>query len=293
MNIRVHQKNILRYFPKSILKLIRNPGEDLDINSGEYSQNDICVLFADIRNFSGISENLESDNVFLLMNDFIKQIIPAITENGGIVDKFIGDAFLAIFPLSANSAVQSAVNIMQRLDIFNESIRDKEYYPLQIGIGIHKGNCTIGVIGNDTIHQVAILGDAVNLSSRIESATKTYKAPILISDSVYSEIKNTADFNCREIDTVRVKGKDHAVVLYEICNCNSEKVIEQKRCISEDYANALSLYKSGNFNESKMLLEKCQEIFPEDPILQIYIKRCGTFLRMPPGDDWSGITGIL
>ena len=151
----------------------------------------------------------------------------------------------------------------------------------------------MGVIGNDAIHQIAVLGDAVNLSSRIEGATKTYKTPILISDSVYKEINDISEFYCREIDSVRVKGKDHSVVLFEVCNCNSETAIEKKRCISEDYTKALGLYKSGNFNESKILFEKCQAIFPEDSILQIYIKRCGTFLRMPPGDDWSGITGIL
>ena len=291
MQIRIHHKNLLKYFPKSLLRLIRDDG-DLDIMPGEHVRIEACVLFADIRNFTAISESLSSDEVFDLMNEFINQIMPAVSENGGILDKIVGDAFLAIFPDSAADAVNCAIDLAGRLEKFNNSVRDKEYYPLKIGIGIHKGSCTVGVIGNENFNQITILGDAVNLSSRIEAVTKTYQTQILVSDSVYRGMDNPNGLYWREVDSVRVKGKDHPVVLYEVSDPGSESSIKE-RVISEDYVNALILYKAGIFSESKILFEKCLAVFPDDAVLQIYIKRCATFMRLPPGKDWSGITGIL
>jgi len=292
MTIKVKKQNVLRFYPKSLLSRVGN-GKGYALEPGEYITENSCILFSDVRDFTTISESLSSAELFLFMNEYVKHIVPTIYENNGIIDKFIGDAFLALFPSSSNFAVHAAIALQRQVEKFNDGIHDKSYHPVGLGTGIHKGEVAIGIIGNESINQMAILGDAVNLSSRIEGVTKTYKVPVIISSSVYADVKEENEFLIREIDTVRVKGKEKPIVLYEVFNSNSQERIDKKLEMTESYKGAIDFYKKGDFEQSKDLFENCLDILPDDSIPQIYIKRCGTFTRMPPGDDWSGITGIL
>ena len=164
--------------------------------------------------------------------------------------------------------------------------------PIAVGIGVHFGEVTLGTIGTRHRLQATVIGDAVNLASRIESATKTFKINIVITESVYKRLPDPGFFHLREIDTVRVKGKQKPVILYELYDGDPQDIKNGKAKSAPSMTKALELYKKGDFQAALGLFDECAEICPEDSIPPIYIKRCNTFLRIPPGADWAGVSSV-
>lgn len=181
---------------------------------------EVTVLFADIRNFTALSEKHTPAEVVTMLNQYFSEMVRAITQHGGTVNKFIGDAIMAVFGAPrrlenhAESAVLAAREMLARLEAHNYLQAAKGEPMFEIGIGLHSGNAIAGNIGAESRKEYTVIGDAVNLASRVEGLTKQYEISLLVTDSVKAKLSET--FSLREIDTVTVKGRKMPCVLFEV-----------------------------------------------------------------------------
>lgn len=201
-----------RFVPGEFLKNLQKESI-LDIRQGDSISCHMAVLFTDIRGFTNLSEKLESEKVFTFLNQYLEKMEPIIQKYNGFIDKFIGDAIMALFPDESNAtlAAMEMVLVSNQIDLPDES-------SLQVGIGIHAGELILGTIGSPSRIDTTVIGDTVNLASRIESLNKQYGTKLLISEDIFLKVQNQ-DILIREIDLVRVKGKAKPILIYEIiCN---------------------------------------------------------------------------
>ena len=280
-----------RFVPTEFLRLL-GKGNLKDVELSASVQSEVAVLFSDIRSYSTLSETMTSSKVFTLLNDYFVTVSKSITANKGFIDIFIGDALMALFPRSAEDALRAAVGMRYDLRDLNTRRRAEGQLPVRSGFGLHFGEATLGTIGTHDRMQTTAIGDTVNLAARIESVTKTFKVEIVISDAVYERLPDPDAFLLREIDTVRVKGKHEPVTLYECFDADPEALAKQKVATWPLLAKGLERYRAGEFAEAMEAFQACAEAGPEDSIPPIYIKRCNTMMRIPPGKDWAGISTL-
>lgn len=280
-----------RFVPTEFLRLL-GKGSLQDVELSTSVERNVAVLFSDIRSYSTLSEKLTSQEVFTLLNDYFVTVSKSITANQGFIDIFIGDALMALFPRSAEDALRAAVGMRFDLRELNERRRAAGQLPVHSGFGLHFGEATLGTIGTHDRMQTTAIGDTVNLAARIESTTKTFKVEIVISDTLFKLLPDPDAFLLREIDTVRVKGKHEPVTLYECFDADPEDLAKCKVATWPLLARGLAHYKAGDFDQALEAFEACAQACPDDSIPPIYIKRCNTMKRIPPGKDWAGISTL-
>lgn len=280
-----------RFVPQQFLALL-GKGSLRDVVLSSCTQRRVTVLFSDIRSYTKLSEGMTANEVFSLLNDYFVNVSGPIDDNHGFIDIFIGDALMALFPESPEDALRAAISMRRGLRDFNDKQRGKGAKPVLAGYGLHMGEATLGTIGTPKRMQTTAIGDTVNLASRIESATKVYKVDIVISDAVYDALPDPTAFRLRHIDTVRVKGKEEPVALYEVLDADPPELAEAKAKISALLDEGMGLYMAGNFEKAMEVFTACAAACPEDSIPPLYVKRCATMLRIPPGDDWTGISTL-
>ncbi len=281
-----------KFIPRKILRLLDKSSLE-DLKLGESTNKEMTVLFSDIRGFTTISESMSSEKVFKFLNFYFKNMVPYIDKNHGFVDKFIGDAIMALFPESAEDALKAAITMKKVIKKINKHNSYFEKNPINAGTGLHHGLLTLGLIGWTTRIESTAIGDTVNLASRIENATKMYNVNIIISDTVKKELPQINNYHFREIDTVRVKGKDNFIVLYEVYDADEEEIFSAKKESQGHFQKAIDLFKAGSFAQSLELFNDIQSLSPKDPIVPIYQKRLHTLVRIPPGPGWTGVSGII
>ena len=292
LDIIEQQASYARFVPKEFLALLgKGRYRDLALNS--HANHEMCILFSDIRSYTKLSEDMTHLDVIQFLNKYFLTVNEPIADNKGFVDSFHGDALLALFKDgNAEGATQAAIAMQHRIKRFNTNRAAKAKKPIASGIGIHYGEVTLGALGTNERLQATVIGDVVNLAARIESCTKTFGVNIVISDSVYKKLPDPTAFNLREIDTVRVKGKQIPVALYEVFDADPEPLIAEKKSLLPSFKQALGLYRQGDFNEAAELFKLCMKKCPGDTISPIFFKRCKTMMRIPPGDGWTGISTL-
>ena len=267
---------------------------DANLEPGGETQK-VSILFSDIRSFTTIAESMPPEQVVSLLNEYLSLMTNVIFEQKGTIDKFIGDAIMTIFgaPIrgedDAQRAVATALAMHRALKLFNKKHKILRE-PLQIGIGIHTGEVIVGNIGSEKRLDYTVIGDNVNLSSRIEQLTSYYGCPILISDSTYHEVASLKEaFAIREIDRVVVKGKVKNTTIYEVLAFDSEE--ERLEIIKkiDTFELALALYRKRNFAGAIAEFEKLSGDSPS----QIYLKRSKSYLQNPPLENWDGTFVML
>jgi len=281
-----------RFVPRQFLEFL---GRDsiVDTLRGDAVQQQMSLLFCDIRNFTPMSESLTPNATFSFLNDYLEEMDPPVHENDGFIDKFIGDAFMDLFPRSPDGAVRAAIQMQQRLRIGNAKRKSNGQSLIVAGIGIHTGNVTLGTVGSTTRLNTTVVGDAVNLAARLEGLTKVYQVPIIISDAVHGQLSNPAAFNIREIDTVRVRGKRKAVDLYEVFDPEDADIVQRKIASIDNFRRVIFLYKTRSFKEAQNRFQECATICPEDGVARLYIERCRRLDQNPPPETWTGIGRLI
>jgi class 3 adenylate cyclase/FixJ family two-component response regulator len=244
-----------------------------DIRLGDAIQQEMSVLFCDIRNFTGLSENMKPVESFEFINEYLSYMEPVILNYNGFIDKYIGDAIMALFGGQADDAVNAAIAMLVNLEQYNKLRADANSLPLKIGIGINTGVLILGTVGGEKRMDGTVIGDAVNLSSRTESLTKSYNVPLLITHHTYQALLKPEKFAIRMIDQVTVKGKTELVTVYEVFDADREPVRNAKLETLDLYNQALTAYNSQNISESLKLFSQCLEKNPEDSVSQIYLSR--------------------
>lgn len=262
-----------RLIPHQLLALMgRN--NILEVQLGDQFERKLSVMCADIRNFTTLSESLTPQENFNFLNSYLAQMAPIISTHRGIIDKFIGDSIMALYTQGADDALSGAIHMLKNLEEYN-AVRAREgHSPIQIGIGLNTGLAMIGTVGGTSRMDSTVIGDVVNLSSRIESATKTYFSPLLISQNTLYDLQVPGKYDIRFLDRIRVKGKTQAMSLYEVFDNDSIKVRDGKRVNKARFEAAIACYHLKEIPRAIELLNQCLETTPKDIPARIYLSRC-------------------
>jgi PAS domain S-box-containing protein len=244
----------------------------LEVKLGDQVQKEMSVLFSDIRDFTSLSETMNPEENFQFINAYLSRMEPAITQNFGFIDKYIGDAIMALFDGSADDAVKAGIAMLEELNEYNISRNRPDCPPLQIGIGINTGSLMLGTVGGQSRMDSTVISDAVNLASRVENLTKEYGVSMLITHNTFIELNDIYDL--RLIDRVTVKGKSQMVTVYEVFAADPPELRQKKLETKTLFEEALVLYNSDRCVEATRFFSGCLQINPTDNVAQIYMQRC-------------------
>lgn len=246
----------------------------VEVKLGDAVKKEMSILFSDIRNFTSLSETMTPDDNFKFINGYLKRMEPAIEKNNGFIDKYIGDAIMALFGGTADDAVKAAIKMLQLLAEYNTTRQRPERPPIAIGIGINTGSLILGIVGGSNRISGTVISDAVNLASRIESLTKFYGASLLISHHTFLQLNNHENYQLRLIDRVQVKGKSEDVTVFEIFDADLAEIRQGKLATRTLLETAIMCYNMKQFKKASLLFQDCLKITPWDKVPQIYLERC-------------------
>lgn len=267
--------------PDLVKEIEKNP--DKLVLGGE--QREISILFSDIRGFTTVSESLTPPELVTLLNEYLTPMTRIVLEELGTLDKFIGDAVMAIYnapldvPDHATHACTTAVRMLEDLQRLNAGFVERGMHTLDIGVGINTGPAVVGNMGADIRFDYTAIGDAVNLASRLEGLNKYYGTHILVSEDTYKQVQ-TDRFTFREVDRVKVKGKHLPVVMYELMITKHE--------LLPKFEAALEQYRATSFTAAKAMFDELAAYYDDGPS-RLYSSRCDEYLLQPPPADWDGV----
>ena len=252
---------------------------------------DLTVMFSDIRGFTTISEKLTPEELVHLLNEYLTAMTDIVFKYEGLLDKYIGDAIMAVFgapvdqPDHALRSCRTALEMMATLKGLQQKWAAEGRPFVDIGVGINSGDMVVGNMGSNMRFDYTVMGDNVNLSSRLEGINKEYGTHIVISEFTYEVVKE--EVFCRELDAVRVKGKKLPVKIYELI-CERKDAAEHEEYIGRFHA-GLAHYKAARWDEGIAAFKSVLEIRPDDPPAKLYIQRCQDLKENPPEGEWDGV----
>ncbi|MGK7923458.1 MAG: AAA family ATPase [Trichodesmium sp.] len=261
-----------RFVPNQFLEFLEKESI-VDVELGDQVQLEMSILFSDVRNFTTMSEAMTPEDNFRFINSFLSRMEPAILENQGFIDKYIGDAIMALFSGDADNAVKAGISMLKRLNKYNQERINSGEPPIGIGVGINTGLLMLGTVGGKNRMDGTVISDAVNLAARVESLTKNYGVSLLITEQTFSRLTQPSNYAIRSVDTVKVKGKSQEVTVYEVFDTDPPEVKEGKLKTLENFTEAISLYKSGQSLEAGRLFAECLKVSPSDQVAKIYLQR--------------------
>ncbi|EIJ43105.1 family 3 adenylate cyclase [Beggiatoa alba B18LD] len=274
------EASMSRFVPHEFLSFL-NKTSIIDVNLGDHTEREMSVLFSDIRGFTSLSEAMTPQQNFNFINAYLSRMEPIISEHQGFIDKYIGDAIMALFPKNADQALQAAIEMLQTLNQYNETRGRPGRPKLRIGIGIHTGLLMLGTVGGQSRMDGTVISDAVNLASRTESLTKTYGVCLLITEQTYQKLKDPTQYKIRLLDRVIVKGKTNLVTLYEVYDADLPPLIALKNQTLSQFEQACLSYHQTNFLLAQQLFEMVLSINEQDDAAKVYLDRCHNHLRNP------------
>ena len=283
------KSTMARYLDPSIVEQLLAAGAE--ILGG--TSIEATVLFSDIRGFTTLTEELGPQGTVSMLNEYFEIMVGCIQKEGGMVDKFIGDAIMAAFGIPVghdddeDRAVRTAVAMIRSLETWNVTRANEGKKPVNIGIGLNTDVVVSGNIGSKKQMNFTIIGDGVNLAARLESACKQYAARILISESTYKKLRGT--YRTREIDLVVVKGKTKPVAVYEVLDYHDEKSFPNLMYVVNQFKDGVGKYRAGEWDAAINAFREALRQHPGDKLSEIYIERCETLKLNPPAGVWDGV----
>lgn len=252
---------------------------------------ELTVMFTDIRGFTSISETLDPVDLVEFLNEYLGAMTDIVFEYDGLLDKYIGDAIMALWgapirrPNHAALACRTALDMREKLAQLQVDWRDRGLPPIEMGVGINTGPMVVGNMGSYRRFNYTVMGDHVNLASRLEGLNKLYDTRVLISENTRAQIGD--EFLLREIDSVRVKGKVQPALIYELLSrADSEAEL---RPLVKSFTEAIKTYKDRQWEQALQLFSRLKTSYPNDGPTLMYIERSRLFLESPPGSDWDGV----
>ena len=273
--------------PAIVEEILAHPD---NIELGGRKQN-LTVMFSDVRGFTTISEKLDPRALSDLLNSYLTPMTEIVFKNRGTLDKYMGDAIMAFFgapiayPDHAKWACRCALQSLEKLFELQKEYEKRGLPSIDIGIGLNSGDVNVGNMGSQTVRSYTVMGDAVNLASRLEGINKQYGTRIILSEFTYKEVKD--NFVCREVDWVRVKGKVLPVKIYELMAEEKVKstVAETLKWFQEGYEK----YHEKAWQSGLEAFSRALSITPEDAVSKLYVERCQEYINTPPEDGWDGV----
>ena len=273
--------------PSVVNEMLKNP-EKLKLGG---DKKELSVLFSDIRGFTTLAEEMEPETLVNLLNEYLTDVTNVVFEFDGLLDKYIGDAVMAVFgaPLEQTDhpmrACRTALKMLERLSKMQQKWEAEGTPRLDIGIGINTGPMVVGNMGSERRFDYTVMGDSVNLASRLEGINKEYGTRVVISEFTHERVKG--DFFCRELDAVRVKGKVRPVKIFELVALRSDK--DPRIDIIEPFAQALSHYREQEWDRAEEKFNEVLSKIPEDVVARLYLQRIANLREQPPGPGWDGV----
>ncbi|WP_417911594.1 adenylate/guanylate cyclase domain-containing protein [Candidatus Electronema sp. TJ] len=280
-----------RFVPNDLLSHLEKKSI-IDVQLGDHVRRHMSVMFADIRNFTEISERMSPEDNFRFVNSVLNRIGPIIREHGGFIDKYIGDSIMALFHERPDDAVKAGVAMLRALETHNEEIKKYGFEPVRMGIGINTGDLMLGTIGEHGRMEGTVISDAVNLASRLEGLTKLYGAAMLISDQTFYNLVDPSQFHVRVLDLVAVKGKKHPVTVLEVVDGEHKDVQSRKLKTKEQFELGVSLYREKEFLQAVTMMRQVLSQHPGDKAAVMYIERCESSIWRGTGCCWDGVTRL-
>jgi class 3 adenylate cyclase len=275
-----------RFVPFRFLQLLGK--KDIrEVELGEGIEREISVVFSDIRAFTSLSEKMTPRESFGFINAYLGHMEPCVEAAGGFIDKYIGDAVMALFPGGPGDAVRASLAMLRALEDFNAERAAEGLVPIDVGIGVNTGACMLGTIGGPTRMDGTVISDAVNLAARVESMTKRYGARVVVTHATAKGLGT--DVVLREVDRVAVKGKSQPVALFEVLDGEPPGVREGKLASADAFAQALLDFRSRRFDVSSAGFRRCLETCPDDGAAALYLGRCAWLAAHDPGPEWDGV----
>lgn len=280
-----------RFVPHEFLQFLERDSI-IDVQLGDQVQREMSILFSDIRSFTSLSERMTPQENFNFLNSYLSRISPIIRKNQGFIDKYIGDAVMALFPEKVEDALRAAIAMQVGVQQYNQERSQSGYPPITVGVALHTGSLMLGTIGEEKRMESTVISDAVNLAARIEGLTKLYGASILMSESALFALDDPVKYSFRFVDRVTVKGKKEPVSVFEVFNGAPQEVIDLKLKTLPDFERALLHYHSQEFEKAAAQFHKVLALDPEDRAAHLYMQRIDHFNKFGTPADWEGVAAL-
>ncbi|MEA5467302.1 GAF domain-containing protein [Spirulina sp. 06S082] len=285
------KSTMYRYMNQELAEQLLDGGGNIGLGG---DRKEVSVLFSDIRSYTSLTEKLQAEEVVQMLNEYFESMVDAVFDHKGILDKYIGDAMMAVFgtpnhlPDHAMQSVKAALDMRKRLAAFNAKRGGEGKQTIKIGIGINSDYVISGNIGSSKRMEFTAIGDGVNLSSRLEGASKQYGCDIVISENTYRQCEGR--LVVRELDCIRVKGKTQPVSVYElIAELGVDSLSPEQEQIIALYNKGREVYLGGNFGLAHNYFATILELNRTDKAARLHMERCHHFIDNPPEEDWDGV----
>jgi adenylate cyclase len=277
-----------QYIPPELVEELSENPEAMAIGS---ENKEMTVLFSDVRSFTTISESLKPEELSRLMNEYLTPMTEIIFRHRGTIDKYMGDAIMAFWgapledPEHARHALAAASAMLVELGEMQKRFQAKGWPAIRIGVGLNTGSMSVGNMGSEFRRAYTVMGDAVNLGSRLEGLTKNYGVEMIVNETTASAVP---EYAYRELDRVRVKGKDKPVTIFEPLGLKEQLAAAVRREL-DLYREALKLYRGMNWDMAELQFLNLQKANPQHLLYAEYLHRIGVFRANPPPDGWDGV----
>lgn len=278
-----------RYMTKEIMDKLLEGGESVLGGSAQ----EVTILFSDIRRFTTISERIGARETVSMLNGYFSEMVEVVFAHGGILDKYIGDAIMALFgaplvgPADADNAVAVANEMCRVLRRLNEQRVARGEAAIDIGVGLSTGEVVAGNIGSPKRMDYTVIGDSVNLASRLEGANKFYGTQVLLSEFTHRKLTRGGLF--RQIDLMRVKGKNEPVAVFEAMDHLPPGLYPSLEAVVETFANGVGRYRARDWRGAMRAFGTALDLNPDDTPSRLYLDRCRHYAENPPDEDWDGV----
>ncbi len=276
-----------RFVPQEFIASLGHHAIDA-VALGDSVQKTMTVLFSDVRAFTSLVEGMTPEANIGFINEYLAAMEPAILEAGGFVDSYIGDAIMALFDGPPERGLEAGIGMLRRLELYNDLRRSRGERPLRIGVGVNTGELTLGTIGGPQRIKCGVIGDPVNLGSRIETATKRYGVAMLVGDETIARLEggaHTTRFDLREVDRVRVRGRKGATTLYEVFDADPDALRSKKRAHAATWSAAIEACRAGRFTDARDGFARYLQALPDDPVARLRLERCEARMRDGTADQ--------
>ncbi|MCX5812343.1 MAG: GAF domain-containing protein [Proteobacteria bacterium] len=283
------KSTMARYMTKEVAEKLLETGDSILGGQAQVA----TILFSDIRSFTTISEKLGANETVGMLNEYFTRMVDSIFNYGGILDKYIGDAIMAVFgtpfttPDDADHAVKAAIDMLRALRKFNLERAAAGKINIDIGIGVNTDEVVAGNIGSLRRMDYTVIGDGVNLASRLEGATKYYGTRILISEFTFRQLKDS--YTYREVDRIQVKGKLKPVAVYGILDYHDDESFQNMGEVVKIYNEGIACYREYKWEDSIDRFRKALSLNEGDTLSRFYLERCQYFVKHPPDKEWDGV----
>lgn len=274
-----------KYVPQSVIDMnIKRVGQELLVGENQF----VSILMSDIRSFTSITEKMAPQELINSLNRYFERMVDVIDGQGGMTDKYIGDAIMALFGAPEKKdddvlrSVLAGLEMLSALDDFNAEQEQLGIQPFKIGIGIHYGGVTAGNIGSEKKMDYTVIGEPVNMASRLEGLTKYYGTPLIVSETVKRRLEDKVE--ARLLDKVLVKGSSLPMPIYSV----TTELTPEKKEVWDAFIAGQKEYYDRNFPGAQKAFKDALKAYPDDRPVQIFLERTLEFLKNPPPEDWTG-----